>query len=206
MIKKLSKLTVIMILMGAILVGSAVACQSRPRQEGDKFDDWGVDWGGYKPNVRPPQTGEEQPPDVDVPDNDNGEEAVTPPSELTPITKPITYTAMIKSGTDSLNVRSAPSTGGQVLGSLDKGDMVRYEGLQNGWYKTVYKQRTAYIYAGNNYASIVYMKQGEEKWRVSLPWEKNCWDIPTYGEANATIGATERSIPISFKDSLTALR
>lgn len=163
MIKKLSKLTVIMILMGAILVGSAVACQSRPRQEGDKFDDWGVDWGGYKPNVRPPQTGEEQPPDVDVPDNDNGEEAVTPPSELTPITKPITYTAMIKSGTDSLNVRSAPSTGGQVLGSLDKGDMVRYEGLQNGWYKTVYKQRTAYIYAGNNYASIVYMKQGEEK-------------------------------------------
>ncbi|MDE6210402.1 MAG: C40 family peptidase [Clostridia bacterium] len=163
MIKKISKLTMIMLLLGSLLVGSAVACQSQAPQEEGEFGDWSVDWNGYRPSVKPPQVSDPQPPDDNTPDDNEGGVTVTPPSELTPATKPATYTAMIKSATNSLNVRSAPSTSGQVLGTLDKGDMVRYEGLQNGWYKTVYKQKTAYIYAGNNYASVVYMKQGSEK-------------------------------------------
>ncbi|MDE5756147.1 MAG: C40 family peptidase [Clostridia bacterium] len=163
MIKKISKLTMIALLMGAILAMGAVGCQSRlSPQNKVEFDDWGVDWNGYNPNVNPPQIGEGLTPEITVPNN-GGQESEVPPSEVIPTTNPVSYTAMIKSATNNLNVRSAPSTGGQVLGMLDKGDMVRYEGLQNGWYKTVYKQKTAYIYAGNNYADVVYMKQGSDK-------------------------------------------
>ena len=153
----------ITLLMGSILLMGAVGCQSQlsPQDKG-KFDDWRVDWNGYNPDVYPPQTGEGQLPEINDP-NDERQEGEVSPSEGIPATNPATYTAMIKSATNSLNVRSAPSTGGQVLGTLDKGDMVRYEGLQNGWYKTVYKQKTAYIYAGNDYASVVYMKQGNDK-------------------------------------------
>lgn len=144
-----------MLVMGAILAGSAVACQSQRQQEG-AFDGWGVDWSGYRPDVKPPSG--QQPPGNQAPSGET-----VPPNEVIPSTNPVTYTAMIKSETNNLNVRSAPSVNGRVLGSLDKGDMVRFEGEQNGWYKTVYKQKPAYIYAGNNYANIVYMKQGNDK-------------------------------------------
>lgn len=160
MIKKLSKLTMVMILMGVFVVGAAVACQSLP-EKNDEYSSWGVDWDGYRPNVKPPQNGDgEQPPNDD---GGNGDGDSVPPDITKPVDKPATYTAMIRSDTSNLNIRSAPSTSGRVVGSMDKNDMVRYEGLQNGWYKTVYKQQTAYIYAGNNYASIVYMKQGSEE-------------------------------------------
>ena len=147
MIKKISKLTMITLLLGTILACSLMACQN-PSDKNDKgYGDWDVNWNGYNPR---PSEG----------NNSNGENS---PSEDTPTANPITYTAMIKSNANALNVRSAPSTSGRVLGSLDKGDMVRYEGSQNGWYKTVYKEQTAYIYAGNNLASVTYMKQASEK-------------------------------------------
>ena len=147
MIKKISTLTMITLLLGTILACSLMACQN-PSDKNDKgYGDWDVNWNGYNPR---PSEG----------NNSNGENS---PSEDTPTANPITYTAMIKSNANALNVRSAPSTSGRVLGSLDKGDMVRYEGSQNGWYKTVYKEQTAYIYAGNNLASVTYMKQASEK-------------------------------------------
>ena len=162
MIKKITKLTAIMLLMGAILAMSAVGCMSKAQQE-EKFEGWGVDWNGYRPNVNPPS-------DLPLPPQNNEEDAhggqgeVIPPSQTTtPSVQPATYSTMIKSETNGLNVRSAPSTGAKILGTLDKGDMVRYAGEQNGWYKTVYKQQTAYVYAGKNYVSKAYMKQGSDK-------------------------------------------
>ena len=154
MIKKISKLTMVMLLMGSLLVCSLMACKSNSTEKDTKYADWNVDWNGIR-----------------KPDENNGlngnssseEEQGNAPSEEQPTVNSTTYTAMIKSNTNSLNVRTSPSTGAKVLGSLDKGDMVRYEGMQNGWYKTVYKQQTAYIYAGNNYASVTYMKQGSDK-------------------------------------------
>ena len=158
MIKKISKLTVIMLLMGTVLTMSAVGCLSRAQEE-EKFEGWGVDWNGYRPNVTP----SEQPQPPQNSGNEGEEQEVIPPTLTLPTEKPVTYATMIKSETNGLNVRSAPSTGSKVLGTLDKGDMVRYEGEQNGWYKTVYKQQTAYVYAGKNYVSKAYMKQGSDK-------------------------------------------
>lgn len=150
MIKKISKVTVIMLLMGSVLACGLTACQNPSAEKDTRYGDWGVDWKGYSP--RP---SEGKLPNEELPQ-------VSSPGEEVPAVNPVTYTAMIKSNTNSLNVRTSPSSGGRVIGSLDKGDMVRYEGEQNGWYKTVYKQQTAYVYAGNNYASVTYMKQGSE--------------------------------------------
>ncbi|MDE5654871.1 MAG: C40 family peptidase [Clostridia bacterium] len=148
MIKKITKLTMVMLLIGTVLAFSVIACQSPSADTNNKYGNWEVDWNGYNP----------KPPESDTPSVGGGEPGEEPPTEDTPT---VTYTAMIKSNTDALNVRSTPSTSGQVLGTLDKGDMVRYEGEKNGWYKTVYKEQTAYVYA--NYASVTYMRQASDK-------------------------------------------
>ena len=154
MIKKISKFTMIMLLLGSVLACSLMACQSNSVEKDTKYGDWSVDWNGMQ---RPPENNGTS----NTPSDE--EEQGNSPSEEQPTVNPATYTAMIKSNTNALNVRTSPSTSGKVIGSLDKGDMVRYEGLQNGWYKTVYKEHTAYIYAGNNFASVTYMKQGSDK-------------------------------------------
>jgi len=48
---------------------------------------------------------------------------------------------------NGLNVRSAPSTSGVVIGSLDKNDAVVMLGKTGNFIKTVYKERTAYVYS-----------------------------------------------------------
>jgi len=150
--KKLSKFGLGLALTCILLSFTMFGCQSRIGidNDGDGFGQWSVDWDKYKPVVglpTPPQSDGEGDGDKD---------------EL-PVQPQINYSYMIKSGASSLNIRSAPSTGGSVVGSMDRGDMLRYSGEKDGWYKTVYKQKTAYVYAGNNYANIVTMKQGGEK-------------------------------------------
>ena len=156
MTKKISKV-MITLLLGVIIAMSVVGCQNVGQDE--VYDDFAIDWNGYRPNVVPP-TEQPQLPQVNGGEGEEGE--VTLPSETAPATEPVTYATMIKSETNSLNVRSAPTSSAQSLGTLDKGDMVRYEGESNGWYKTVYKQKTAYVYAGNNYVSKVYMKRASD--------------------------------------------
>ena len=160
MIKRISKMT-LLIFIASMILASAAACGGEHADSKDKFSQWGVNWDIYRPDANNPST-------PIVPETPTPEEPETPTPEPeipntpnVPVTN--TYTAMIKSNTANLNIRSAPSTGGKVVGKMDKGDMVRYEGEENGWYKTVYKQKTAYVYAGNNYATIVYMKQGSDK-------------------------------------------
>jgi cell wall-associated NlpC family hydrolase len=48
---------------------------------------------------------------------------------------------------NGLRVRSSDSTNASVLGSLDRGDAVVLLGESNGFIKTVYKERTAYVSA-----------------------------------------------------------
>ncbi|MFI3164144.1 MAG: SH3 domain-containing protein [Bacillota bacterium] len=70
---------------------------------------------------------------------------------------------LIMSCVSSLNVRSAPSTSSTCVGSLDKGDMVSFVDLENGWYETVYKGSTAYVSASDIYTSLAYFETGSEE-------------------------------------------
>ncbi|MFI3167549.1 MAG: SH3 domain-containing protein [Bacillota bacterium] len=70
---------------------------------------------------------------------------------------------LIMSCVDSLNVRSSPSTSSTSVGSLDKGDMVSFTCLENGWYETVYKGQTAYVSASDVYTSLEYFEMGSDQ-------------------------------------------
>ncbi len=70
---------------------------------------------------------------------------------------------LIMSCVSSLNVRSAPSTSSTCVGSLDKGDMVYFVDLENGWYETIYKGSTAYVSASDLYTSLAYFETGSDE-------------------------------------------
>ncbi|MFA5450173.1 MAG: C40 family peptidase [Clostridia bacterium] len=45
----------------------------------------------------------------------------------------------------SVNIRSGAGTGYAVVGKMDRSDMLAYKGKSGAWYKTVYKEKTAYV-------------------------------------------------------------
>ncbi len=70
---------------------------------------------------------------------------------------------LVVSLTDGLNVRSGKGSSYASLGTLDKGDMVSFVALEDGWYKTIYKERVAYVSANSDYATIYRMDTAGEK-------------------------------------------
>lgn len=70
---------------------------------------------------------------------------------------------LVVSLTNELNVRSGKGTSYSSLGTLDKGDMVAFIALEDGWYKTVYKERVAYVSANSSYSTLYRMDKGDEK-------------------------------------------
>lgn len=75
-------------------------------------------------------------------DNDQNGDEIGKPSQNE-------YAYYVRSVTNSLNVRSSPSASSSLLGTLDKGDMVLHYGREGEWYKTIYKERTAYVSASH---------------------------------------------------------
>lgn len=148
--KRLTKTSITVLLCTLICAFTFAACAT---PAGEK--DWVVDWDKFQPEGGLPSLPEDG-------SDDEKDEEETPDNEDT-LAPAVSYSYMIKSNTSSLNIRSAPNTGATIVGKMDKGDMLRFEGEVNGWYKTVYKQKTAYVYAGNNYAYIVKMTQSNEK-------------------------------------------
>lgn len=90
--------------------------------------------------------GEQLPPNVSEPETPE-----TPPE--VPAVKTISY---IKVLGDSVNLRSGATTGSTVRGSAEKSTLYAFMGAESGWYKTVYKGKTAYISA--QYCAIVEME------------------------------------------------
>ena len=98
--------------------------------------------------------------DADAGSNGNAETAVG--SDL-PANADDDKDVIVLSLVDGLNVRSGRGTSYASLGTLDKGDMAAYVSYADGWYETVYKERTAYISANENYTSLYYMDKGSER-------------------------------------------
>ena len=65
------------------------------------------------------------------------------------------------SNVNSLLVRAKPNISARVLGSLDKNDAVLILGKENSFYKTTYKEQTAYVYT--NYCTILEVDTENER-------------------------------------------
>lgn len=63
--------------------------------------------------------------------------------------------------TSSLRIRSLPSSSGSVLGYLDQKDALVIEGEENGYYKTTFLQKRAYVH--KSYCKVMSIEKGSSK-------------------------------------------
>ena len=66
----------------------------------------------------------------------------------------------LSSKVNSLCVRSAPNSTSKVIGYLDKGDIVEQKEVVGEYYKTIYKETTAYVH--NNYVTSISFETSSE--------------------------------------------
>ena len=65
--------------------------------------------------------------------------------------------------TNGLNVRSGAGTSYTSLGTAEKGILLKYDGVEGDWYKTVYRGRTAYVSAKPAYTAISRLNSADDK-------------------------------------------
>lgn len=104
-------------------------------------------------DIDPPSAPDTRPPsENDV--NGNGESPEVEPPNASPTIKAIKY---IRTNTNGLNIRTGPSTSYASLGAVEKGVLLKYDGKTDGFYKTTYLNRTAYVSANPSYTTITSM-------------------------------------------------
>ena len=110
-----------------------------------------------------------------LPENSSTEEALPPTSapensapessapELNePPVQPVVKTAQyIRCTADSVNLRTGAGTSFAVLGQAEEGTVYAVIGKTGNWYKTYYKNQTAYLYA--EYATVFSLEKTDEK-------------------------------------------
>lgn len=94
-----------------------------------------------------PDTPETDGPAIDEPDEPEPEEN---PEDI-PVIEPVQNAMYAKAKVNGLNLRSGPGSGYASLGYINAGDMVVLLSQEGDWYKTQYKNKTAYISANQSY-------------------------------------------------------
>ncbi len=105
-------------------------------------------------DVRDPETGEEIPPEIGQPG-----EIIEPE---TPVVVPKVLTvSYVNVTSNGVNIRSGAGTGYAVRGSAEQSTMYALDGETNGWYKTGYKNNSAYI--SSKYCNIVELAASDDE-------------------------------------------
>ena len=94
-----------------------------------------------------PDTPETDGPAIDEPDEPEPEEN---PEDI-PVIEPVQNAMYARAKVNGLNLRSGPGSGYASLGYINAGDMVVLLSQEGDWYKTQYKNKTAYISATQSY-------------------------------------------------------
>ena len=64
--------------------------------------------------------------------------------------------------TDGLNVRTGAGTGHASLGQVHAGELLEYISTHDGWHKTRYRNRTAYVSAKATYTSLTALAAADD--------------------------------------------
>ncbi len=96
-----------------------------------------------------PDSGAQETPDISVPEI---------PEPEPPKRKTVTYLNVLA---DGVNIRSGAGTGYSVRGSAEKSTMYALDGSSDGWYKTGYKNKSAYI--SSKYCKEITMLASEDE-------------------------------------------
>ncbi|MDE5897480.1 MAG: C40 family peptidase [Clostridia bacterium] len=106
----------------------------------------------------------------ELPDDPQPPETADPPTtpdpepepETPPVSEPIPLLAQyIYVRSNGLNVRAGAGTAYTSLGTVESDVLLKFVGKTDGWYETVYKNRTAYVSANEKYTSVTLLDKGE---------------------------------------------
>lgn len=89
--------------------------------------------------------------DSDNPPSGESDDTEDSPEEDTPVIEPIQNATYARAKVNGLNLRSGPGSGYASLGYINAGDMVVLLAKEGDWYRTQYKNKTAYISASSAY-------------------------------------------------------
>ena len=109
---------------------------------------------------------EETPPVAEDPPATETPPAIeTPPVVETPpvIETPKNEAKYIRILYTGLNIRSGPATSNSSYGTLEEGTCYPYLGSKDGWYKTTYKGKTAYVSSNESYTALLTMQKADDK-------------------------------------------
>lgn len=102
----------------------------------------GADAGQQEEEVLPPETEQET-----EGGETSSEEPKTEPPVETPVTPAVRTVTYVMVTGDGVNIRTGAGSGYSSLGAAEKNTLYAADGLQNGWYKTRYRNKTVYISA-----------------------------------------------------------
>lgn len=89
-------------------------------------------------------------PETDDPTLDETDEPEEGPDDI-PVIEPVQNAIYARAKVNGLNLRAGPGSGYTSLGYINAGDMVVLLSQEGDWYKTQYKNKTAYISASQSY-------------------------------------------------------
>ena len=147
-------------ILSITLFSGAVACKNNENEEVTLPPSSSIE------ESLPPSNSLEEPIEPDEP-NDTPPAVETPPASPPPVTPPVTEppapakAEYIKSTANGVNIRSGAGTGFAVLGSAEKGTMYAIIGKTGSWYKTYYKNQTAYI--STSYATVLSLEKTQNE-------------------------------------------
>ena len=64
---------------------------------------------------------------------------------------------------NGLNIRTGAGTNYSSLGTVEKDVLLKYDGAENGWYKTYYCGKAAYVSANTKYTTVVSLNESDER-------------------------------------------
>lgn len=136
---------------------------------------------------------------VNIPDNTNPDDNVTPkpPTADNPTVKPKITDTLIRSGANSIAIRSGAGDNYTKVGTMDKNDCVAYMGEQGEWYKTIYKEKVAYV--PKKYATKLEFDIGNERTEKAINIGKSLLGYPYVWGAERYHYGTDK-INKSFKN------
>lgn len=93
--------------------------------------------------------------------NEPSAPSVTPPEAdkptvsvpVQPIVPQVKKDTLLRCNASSINIRAGGSTSYKVIGSINKGDLLAYTEVEDGWYKVLYKN--GYGYVSSSYVTKV---------------------------------------------------
>lgn len=150
--KKISFQLIAILLAAAMLLAGVSALFLQPDLKNDIATDAPLD-GESNPPTDAPTAEEDESEDV-LPEQ--------PEEEIPPLPEAPVMANYIKAKVNGLNLRSGPGSGYSSVGYIDAGDMVALLTKEGGWYKTNYKNKTAYISASDMYTEIYQMAKADQ--------------------------------------------